>query len=665
MKFLCHIAAVFAVFYLTVVDQVFSVAAAVQVPLSLSGSTLILGGVSYFVPPSPVSKFEADGLTERITKKLGRNLIPFSILPTSLVHFDENAFAETLSGWATQDDVWSMPFLTGVYITFNGSHSSPSISSGVIAAQEKYGVDFILYSTRYAGGLDPSQPLPSGPYFLEPLTGNIYEAYRLYNDEQQSFLYGTVPDKNGSFQVLPAKIPGAATETIAVPSRLYFSPTAEKPFAGFRLAVKDIYDVQGLRTGCGNRAYFNLYPPKNRTAPALQRLLDAGIVLVGKAKTSQFANGEVATDDWVDLHAPYNPRGDGYQDGSSSSTGPGTSMAAYPWLDFAIGSDTGGSMRGPAGANGLYGNRPSHGAVSTDDVMPLSPELDTLGIFSRDAKSWAAVGHWWYENFTSYSQYPQTILFPVDAFGGSYLSQPPAAGTTAATFNTFIGKLEKFLGTQRTEMNLTALWTETKPSNISASLREMLNTTYPILIASDQTSLLADPFLADYAAANGGRKPFIDPAPLTRWEYGWSLPAEAHDEAVVNKTVFMSWFTNEVVKGGNSDTCSDSVFLYPQSSGATNYRNAYSGPPSTPFGFSSGRIAVLAETPDMVVPIGEAPYNSTITGQTEYLPVTLSFISAKNCDLMLFNLFAALQDAGVLNPVLTGSRLFVEAAIEE
>lgn len=228
----------------------------------------------------------------------------------------------------------------------------------------------------------------------------------MYDDENQAFLYSTIPDGSGGYKVLSAKVPGAATETIGVPSRLYFTPTPEHPLAGMRFAVKDIYDVQGLRTGCGNRAYWALYPPRTQTAPAVQRLLDSGLVLVGKTKSSQFANGEVATDDWVDLHAPYNPRGDGYQDGSSSSTGSGTAMAAYPWLDFAIGSDTGGSMRGPAGANGVFGNRPSHGAVSLDDVMPLSPALDTAGIFSRDARAWTVAGHWWYQNFTAVSAFP-------------------------------------------------------------------------------------------------------------------------------------------------------------------------------------------------------------------------------------------------------------------
>lgn len=232
---------------------------------------------------------------------------------------------------------------------------------------------------------------------------NECSVWRLYSDENQAFLYGTIPDGKGGFSQLSAHVDGAATVSVAVPSRLYFTPSAKKPLAGARIAVKDIFDMKGLRTGCGNRAFYSLYPAKNTTAPAIQRLIDGGAIIVAKAKASQFANGETATDDWVDYHAPYNPRGDGYQDGSSSSTGSGTSIAAYPWLDYAVGSDTGGSMRGPAGVNGVFGNRPSHGAVVLDDVMPLSTELDTAGIFARDAKSWKTAGDWWYQNFTQVS----------------------------------------------------------------------------------------------------------------------------------------------------------------------------------------------------------------------------------------------------------------------
>jgi Asp-tRNA(Asn)/Glu-tRNA(Gln) amidotransferase A subunit family amidase len=88
------------------------------------------------------------------------------------------------------------------------------------------------------------------------------------------------------------------------------------------VGIKDIFNVPGTKRGCGNRAYFDLYPEKNTTAPAVQKLIDAGAIIVGKMITSQFANEEMATADWVDYHSPFNARGDGYSDPSSSSSGP-------------------------------------------------------------------------------------------------------------------------------------------------------------------------------------------------------------------------------------------------------------------------------------------------------------------------------------------------------
>jgi Asp-tRNA(Asn)/Glu-tRNA(Gln) amidotransferase A subunit family amidase len=81
----------------------------------------------------------------------------------------------------------------------------------------------------------------------------------------------------------------------------------------------------------------------------------------------------------VDYVAPFNSRGDGYQDPGSSSAGPGAAIGAYPWLDIALGTDTGGSIRIPADVNGIYGNRPSYGMVAMDYTMPLSPDMDTAG----------------------------------------------------------------------------------------------------------------------------------------------------------------------------------------------------------------------------------------------------------------------------------------------
>ncbi|KAL8992769.1 MAG: hypothetical protein Q9169_006850 [Polycauliona sp. 2 TL-2023] len=225
-----------------------------------------------------------------------------------------------------------------------------------------------------------STNLPQGPYFLSP-SGDLYQPYRLYPDTGGAFTQpmGPFDVTTATFAALPATVPGISSPGIAVPSRLYYTRAAAQPLAGVRTGIKDIFDIAGLRTSDGNRAFYDLYPPRNATALPVQRLIDAGAILVGKMKTSQFANGEFATADWVDYHEPFNPRGDGYQDTSSSSSGPGSGMGSYPWLDLTLGSDTGGSVRGPAQVQGVFGNRPTHGTVELTNTMPLAPPLDTAG----------------------------------------------------------------------------------------------------------------------------------------------------------------------------------------------------------------------------------------------------------------------------------------------
>ena len=339
-------------------------------------------------------------------------------------------------------------------------------------------------------------------------SGAVYQPYRLYTDFAGAFTQPLIPNSDGTFAALPAAVPGIQSPAVAVPSRLYYTKTASKPLAGVRLGVKDIYDIAGVRTSDGNRARYALYPPANETAVPVQRLIDAGAVVIGKMKTSQFANGELATADWVDYHSPFNPRGDGYQDPSSSSSGPGAGEGSYPWLDIALGSDTGGSIRGPAQVQGLFGNRPSHGLVPLTGVMPLAPELDTAGFEARDPVLWTTAAKVLYPSLISYSTYPKklyTVGFPANA----------SAGGSDAVVLDFLSKLEGFLSTQATVLDYNALWNSTKPAAAgSATLTELLNITYPIIISKEQTMLVRDPFFADYAAVHDGRRPFVDPAPL-------------------------------------------------------------------------------------------------------------------------------------------------------
>lgn len=106
----------------------------------------------------------------------------------------------------------------------------------------------------------------------------------------------------------------------------------------------------------------------------------------------------------------------------------------------------------------------------------------------------------------------------------------------------------------------------------------LLNITYPIIIAQEQTRLLREPFYADYAAAHNGRRPFVDPAPLVRWAFGDAYPPTEVDVANANRTLFADWFASEVLVADNA-TCSNSLVFYIGSEADVNYRNQYTGPP--------------------------------------------------------------------------------------
>lgn len=486
-----------------------------------------------------------------------------------------------------------------------------------------------------------SKALSPGPYFINA-AGQVYEAWRLFSDVQGAFTEAVTSNGDGSYSVLPAGTVGQKI-AIAVPSRLYYTKTAEKPLAGVRIGIKDIYDIKGLRTSNGNRAWYWLYPPAKNTAPPVQNLINAGAVIIGKMLTSQFANGETATADWVDYHESFNPRGDGYQDTSSSSAGAGAGTASYPWLDVSLGSDTGGSVRGPSQVQGLFGNRPSHGLVSLDHTMPLSPVLDTPGLLARDPVVWMEAAQAMYgANMTVTDTFPKTI---------QTLAWPTNTNSVAnKLLVNFLDNVTEYLKANVSAYNVTASYATDNPTE--APLITLMNLTYAVLITKQQVELVRKPFYADYAAKHDGRRPFVNPVPLARWGWG-DNQTNTVEEAVGNKTAFMDW-ANATFLAPSPETCSNSLIMYVGSTAQANPRNVYLREPGVPFGFSNSRISVMAEVPDFVVPIGEAPYNSTITGHVEYLPVTANLMAAKGCDGMLFSLIEKLHDQGIVKTALTG-----------
>jgi amidase len=150
------------------------------------------------------------------------------------------------------------------------------------------------------------------------------------------------------------------------PDRL--SGAAAGPLTGLSFAVKDLFDIAGHVTGGGNPDWHASHEPARRTAPVVQKLLDVGAMIVGKTHTDELSRGIFGEN--AHYGTPINPRAPGRVPGGSSS---GSAAAvAGQLVDFALGTDTGGSVRVPASFCGIYGLRPSHGRLPFEGVCQVS-----------------------------------------------------------------------------------------------------------------------------------------------------------------------------------------------------------------------------------------------------------------------------------------------------
>jgi len=166
------------------------------------------------------------------------------------------------------------------------------------------------------------------------------------------------------------------------------APTASGSLDGLTFAVKDLIDVAGTPTGGGNPDWLKAQSPAARSAPAVEALLAAGAGLAGKTVTDELAFSL----EGVNAHqgTPVNPACPDRIPGGSSS---GSAVAVAAGLaDFALGTDTGGSVRVPASFVGVCGFRPTHDAISLAGVVPFAPSYDTVGWFARDAAMLSRVG---------------------------------------------------------------------------------------------------------------------------------------------------------------------------------------------------------------------------------------------------------------------------------
>ena len=176
-------------------------------------------------------------------------------------------------------------------------------------------------------------------------------------------------------------------------------------------AAKDVFDVEEMITGFGHPQWDAMHAPARSTAAAVRRLQAAGAILSGKTVCDQFAFG--LTGENPAYGTPVNPRAPDRVPGGSSAGS--ASVTASRVVDFAIGTDTGGSVRVPAAYCGIFGFRPTHGRVSMDGCLPLAPTLDTVGWFARSGDMLRRVGKVLLDDATV-DVTPKRLLIATDAF---------------------------------------------------------------------------------------------------------------------------------------------------------------------------------------------------------------------------------------------------------
>ena len=158
--------------------------------------------------------------------------------------------------------------------------------------------------------------------------------------------------------------------------------------AGLTAVVKDMYDIAGERTGGGNPTWLAHQKPASENADAVRKILGAGATIVGKTICDEFFYSVAG----INAHygTPANVRAPGRIPGGSSSGS--AAAAAAGACDFALGSDTGGSVRVPAALCGLYGIRTTLGRVDKRGAMDMSPSFDTIGWLAATAGVFRRVG---------------------------------------------------------------------------------------------------------------------------------------------------------------------------------------------------------------------------------------------------------------------------------
>ncbi|KAI0805688.1 amidase-like protein [Xylaria sp. FL0064] len=470
------------------------------------------------------------------------------------------------------DDVFCDAFLNNILLV-----SESTVDEPVMSLLASWGCLAIFQ-------LPSAEAIHPGPYFFSAC--GLYSTWRIFPDDKDAFILSTIP-------------------TQADPHILRATKSEQKPLAGMRIAIKDLFHLQGVHTGCSNRAYRMLHDASKTSSSAVQSVLDLGGVIVGKTKTVEFGSSQEAIGDWCDYFYPFNSRGDGYIAGTGSSTGSASSLAAYPWLDITLGTDVdsathlaGGSIRDPAVAHGVYGFRPSHNGQQIPDVV------------LKVAR----------------------VLFPKEYHADH-------EGVQKIT-EEWVSSLATWLGANKLDVSIEERWSATKPAGACRGFFETFNKTFIDLIYSEFWSYLSD-FRRAYKLRFGA-DPYVCKVTQYLWNEGKLMSDARKKEALDEVSIHNDWFLRHLLVDDQT------IIVVPRPPELRSFE-----------GFDSNFHASLSGVPNIIVPIGQYPFYSKVSGREEYFPVSVSIFAPKGKDIGLLNLVHDYMTANSLpTSVMTGRTAF-------
>ncbi|OJD30648.1 glutamyl-trna amidotransferase [Diplodia corticola] len=542
-------------------------------------------------------------------------------------------------------DTFQHAFLHGIVLTTSNAEPA-KIGEQAKMVLRKTGVKWISWLTR---SKDSRLTFRPGPHYTNGAC--FYELHRLHDDTHDCFITA-ITRRSPKLPFRPTSYPSFSRPSgpaVAVPSRLKPHGTSHASLAGMRVAIKDNFDVAGVRTSLCNRAYDALYAPAPTTAACVQTLIDKGAAIVGKTKLSSFAATEEPIE-CIEWPAPWNPRADGHQSPAGSSSGSAAAVAAYDWLDVAVGSDTSGSGRRPAHWNGVVAMRPTHGVLSAHGLLPSFHLFDVPTFFGRDLVLCRRFAEAWYgDGLPSVGcELPVEIVVPIDYL--ATIRNP----YQSRLIEEFLADMENFFGVQAKRVKLDKLWVETRPEEAeNQKLSDYMEAACRDSFWYDDFHN-TDEFRSRYKRKFGSN-PYVSPPVQWQWSLASEITKADRDDAVNRLRVYRKWFTEKVMKPEDRNT----IIVLPIEDISPRYRDE---PPSRKFyptGVPMLFLSPITGGPELTIPIGQVPYVSKVTGREELLPMGISLMASPGYDLVLMDLMLkCLEHANRPTRVRTGRHMF-------